>query len=447
VVDAKGRVTSISNAAINVNTALGYTPLGTTAAFANTASQDVQIGGTYAALTATLATSGVTAGGYGNTTSIPTITVDAKGRVTSVSNNTISTTPNATYVQNTDSRTLSGNLIFSSTLEANTTNAAIIISGGVLLSKSLYANATTAAAYFNNVVTSGVTVGSYVDSISIATGSLIANGGVGIAKNLYANATTASAYFNNVYTRGVEVTSTVDSTSILTGSVIIDGGVGIAKNLYANATTAAAYFNNVYTVAVDVTSTTDSTSILTGSIITDGGVGIAKNLYANGTGATAYFNSANVGATLFVNGAVTLANTLSTTGLTTLSANLVMGGNHITTPTLKSYREFTVNATATTSYSADLSLSNMFLVTGTNGSNCTFSFANPPAVAVSQAFTIVFKQPATGFANATWPATVRWSYGDQPVLASTVNARDVFTFMTFDNGTTYLGAHSMANVA
>jgi hypothetical protein len=42
------------------------------------------------AITTTLANSGVTAGTYGNSTSIPTVTVDAKGRVTSISNNLVS---------------------------------------------------------------------------------------------------------------------------------------------------------------------------------------------------------------------------------------------------------------------------------------------------------------------------------------------------------------------
>jgi hypothetical protein len=47
-----------------------------------------------------LRTSGVTAGSYGNTTSIPSITVDTFGRVTSVSNNTIYVPPGTSIVAN-----------------------------------------------------------------------------------------------------------------------------------------------------------------------------------------------------------------------------------------------------------------------------------------------------------------------------------------------------------
>ena len=327
VVDAKGRITSISNAAINVNTALGYTPLSTAATHANAAAQDVSIGGTYNSLTAILATTGVSAATYGDSTSFPIITVDAKGRITSVTTQLVNsavatqTVNNAlflvgvsgnNFVQNTDSRTLSGNLVFSSLLEANgVTNAAIVIKGSLGVGNNIYANLTTASAYFNNVFMIGAKVSSTVDSTATTTGALVVLGGLGVDKNLFANAIGATAYFNNVAAIGVGVSSTVDSTSTATGALRVSGGVGIAKNLYANATTATAYFNNVVTLGVDVTSTVDSTSILTGSINTDGGVGIAKNLYANGTGAGAYFNNANVMGNLGVTGTVYLGSTIA----------------------------------------------------------------------------------------------------------------------------------------
>ena len=240
-----------------------------------------------------------------------------------------------------------------------------------------------------------------------------------------------------------------NTTSIPTITIDTKGRINAVSLSVVSIPVGAVNTSGNFTIAGNLvfSSTLEANGIGNAAVTFAGGVGIAKSLYANGSGIGAYFNNANVGGTLGVVGAATLANTLNITGLTTLSANLVMDGNHVTTPTLKSYREFTTNTVVTTSFTADLSLSNMFLVTGTGGSICTISFGNPPATGISQSFSIVFKQPASGSSNVVFPNTTRFSYGDTPVLSTIANARDVFTFITFDGGTTYLGAHSMANVA
>ena len=61
-----------------------------------------------------LANSGVTAGSYGNTTTIPSITVDAYGRITAVSNNSVSSTINLSGTSGTGSVSGGGTLTFSS---------------------------------------------------------------------------------------------------------------------------------------------------------------------------------------------------------------------------------------------------------------------------------------------------------------------------------------------
>ena len=73
-VDAKGRLTGVSNTAVNI-------PSGSL-----TFTGDVTgTGTTGSSTTLTLANSGVTAATYGSSTAIPSLVIDAKGRVTSAS--------------------------------------------------------------------------------------------------------------------------------------------------------------------------------------------------------------------------------------------------------------------------------------------------------------------------------------------------------------------------
>lgn len=69
--------------------------------------------------------------------------------------------------------------------------------------------------------------------------------------------------------------------------------------------------------------------------------------------------------------------------------------------------------------------------------DCTFTF--PTAVA-GHSFTVVLVQDATGGRVAIWPGTVSWvgMYGSTPVLSTTANRSDVFTFVCAD-GTNWLG--------
>ena len=100
----------------------------------------------------TLATVNSNVGAYGNTTSVPTITVDAKGRITSISNNTIATS--FTVLGNTGSGTQAG--AGTLTLEGNGTGITTTVTGSGGSETVLFATDSTVAR--TNVSTVGAQV-------------------------------------------------------------------------------------------------------------------------------------------------------------------------------------------------------------------------------------------------------------------------------------------------
>ncbi len=108
------------------------------------------------------------------------------------------------------------------------------------------------------------------------------------------------------------------------------------------------------------------------------------------------------------------------------------------TTTLKSYKEFLVtNTNVTTANTVDLSNSNWFRYTLTGGT--TFTFANAPASGNTYMFAMLIIQDATGGRSVSWANTIYWAGGTIPPATTTANARDVWTFTTFDGGSTFIG--------
>lgn len=129
----------------------------------------------------------------------------------------------------------------------------------------------------------------------------------------------------------------------------------------------------------------------------------------------------------------------------TLGGDLNFGGNRAKQPRLEAYREsVTSNAAATGTITLDLSTANVFNLTLTGSG--TLAFSNPPASGLMFSITVIVKQDATGNRTLSYPASVKWSDGITPVLATAANKVDVLTFFTVDGGTTYYGAQALANM-
>jgi len=164
--DAYGRISSVSNTAIAIDTgAITTGTLGISRGGTNNTSYTtgalLQYNGSGIV---SIANTSVTAGSYGNTTSIPSITVDAYGRVTAVSNNSVSTTINLAGTTGSGSVAGGGTLTFASN------NGVVISSTG---GSTLYINSpqdvqTSASPSFNAVT---LNTNGYVTSKTFTTSS------------------------------------------------------------------------------------------------------------------------------------------------------------------------------------------------------------------------------------------------------------------------------------
>jgi hypothetical protein len=159
--------------------------------------------------------------------------------------------------------------------------------------------------------------------------------------------------------------------------------------------------------------------------------------YANGNigfGNTAPAHKISVNGTTFLG------------GVTTHNANVAMANNNIINPILTGYTETEVANTATTgSWTMNCGAANFFDLTLTG--NITVAPSNVPANCRVWSGTIAAKQDATGGRTITWPAGIKWPGGSAPPATTTANATDIWSLMTYDGGTTWVGSLSVKNVA
>jgi hypothetical protein len=64
----------------------------------------------------------------------------------------------------------------------------------------------------------------------------------------------------------------------------------------------------------------------------------------------------------------------------------------------------------------------------------TLSFTNPNPTGKVTSFILELTNPGT---NVTWPTSVKWNNGTKPTLS--VTGKDLLGFITYDNGTTWIG--------
>jgi hypothetical protein len=137
----------------------------------------------------------------------------------------------------------------------------------------------------------------------------------------------------------------------------------------------------------------------------------------------------------------TFTSGISAAGTTaaTFSGTVNCNSSTVYKPTLQYYNEPTSSPSISSNVlTLDLSAAQVFTVS-LNANINTFTISNTPATASrAMSFTLIFTADGTA-RTVTWGSSVKWANGTAPVLTSTNTKKDVFTFMTTDAGTSWLG--------
>jgi hypothetical protein len=164
-------------------------------------------------------------------------------------------------------------------------------------------------------------------------------------------------------------------------------------------------------------------------------------------------SSANVLTPIFTTGNLISSNgnTLISSSVTEVSGNIGIG---ISLPTAKldilgglkisgSISEVMNTVTAAVGTTTlDLSTNSVYKLV--MAANTTLAFSNAPSSGIERNFKL-YANTNNGSNTITWPAAVKWQYGQAPTQTTTANKTDIYAFSTNDGGTTYFGYVSGLN--
>ena len=118
------------------------------------------------------------------------------------------------------------------------------------------------------------------------------------------------------------------------------------------------------------------------------------------------------------------------------------GTHNVSTNGLSINSTYTEKATSVSISSNSLTLplnSGNLFTCSLNANITTLTISNTPSSSgVSCGFTLIFTADGTA-RTITWPASVKWPANTAPTLTSTNNKKDVLSFLSTDNGTSWLG--------
>jgi len=144
-------------------------------------------------------------------------------------------------------------------------------------------------------------------------------------------------------------------------------------------------------------------------------------------------------------GSITATN-ITTTGTITANGGVALNGNLVASPKIQNYSEVsTIPTISSGNLTLNMANGNIFGPVSLNANITNLTFSNPPPSGTAGSLTLLLKANGTAL-SVTWPVSVLWPAGTAPTLTSTANKTDVFTFITVDGGTSYLGLKAGQNL-
>ena len=252
---------------------------------------------------------------------------------------------------------------------------------------------------------------------TLTRGQTFTNGEIVTPAKLHALVDSATA--SNIATADL-------ADNAVTTSKIAAASVTTAKLADANVTTAKLADGNVTTAKiVDANVTTAK--------IADASVTTTKIVDANVT--TSKLADASVTSTKIADANVTDTKLAATLDLSTKILTFP-ATQALSRPVLAGYRETVAAATGTSgTITIDLNTAGIFTLAPT-GNITGWTINNNPPTGSLGSFVVRITGNGTPY-TYTWPTTTKWAYGDTPSVTSTSGKVDIFSFFTFDGGTTW----------
>ena len=183
----------------------------------------------------------------------------------------------------------------------------------------------------------------------------------------------------------------------------------------------------------------------TGLYVSGGGITFdvslnAPNVVNSFNGVTGAVTGVTVGGANIFTALQTFSSGISASGATSsFFSTTDFNFSTVFEPTFRYYNETTSSPSiSSNTLTLDLSAAQVFNVS-LNANITTLTISNTPATSnTSIGFTLIFTADGTA-RTVTWPAAVKWANNDPPALTSTNGKRDILSFMSPDNGTTWFG--------